>query len=101
MRLSILSIRLYVKVQEQNEENSGVDYVEQQIAQRYIGRSVPDIREPNHSRKHLYYLHPSDVFLPPQVLLVFSSHRCQRVVAIHHEVYEAVKEREKVFRWHV
>lgn len=42
-----------------------------------------------------YHLEGGEVFLPPDVLLVFGSHGRDHVVEIHHDVHKCVEKREE------
>lgn len=46
-------------------------------------------------RDELHHLKRSQVFLPPDVFLIFGTHRRHHVVEIHYDVYESVEQSEE------
>lgn len=92
----LLLVRLFVEIGEQEEKQNRMRSDEVREVDGIVA-FVPDqqLECVQHDQHELHHLQQGQVFLPPQVLLDFGSHRGEHVVSVHDDVHERVEEAEE------
>jgi len=84
-------VTLLVELPEQEEEHHGVQADPPDECFWIIALDEEQLEGVNHDGDELQHLESGQVLLPPEEWLHLWTHRCQKIIHVHHDVDEGVQ----------